>query len=214
MDGSDSGGGSGVGPGAGFGAEPQGWFELDDAEWYGLDEDAAAALCTEADREFLRVLRQRAEYESGAWFCGPDDTQARHFRERGQGALRLLLTLADEETARHLLTFEVVFDGARIVGEEVDGFGGATAARVEASGSPAELAAVTAEFFKAAAGWRIERREWGTLSRPWYQEWVVVGATPPLSTRWAPVGEWRVAATAGGRPVGNPDNVSNVRGRR
>jgi hypothetical protein len=170
MDGSDSGGGSGVGPGAGFAAEPLGWFELDDAEWYGLDEDAAAVLCSEADKAFLRVLRQCAE--SGEWFCDPDDTQARHFRERGQGALRVLLTLADEETAQHLLTFGVVFDGARIVGEEVDGFGGA-AARVEASGSPAELAAVTAEYFKAAADWRIERREWGAPSRPWYQEWLL-----------------------------------------
>jgi hypothetical protein len=26
--------------------EPLGWFELEDAAWYGLDEDAAAMLCT------------------------------------------------------------------------------------------------------------------------------------------------------------------------
>lgn len=201
MDGSDSGGVSGVGPGASFGVEPLRWFELDDAEWYGLDEDAAAALCSDADRLFLRVLRQRAE--SGEWFCDPDDTQARHVRERGQGVLRVLLTLADEEMSQHLLSFEVVFDGARIVGHEVDGFGGAPA-RVQASGSPAELAAVTAEYFKAAAGWRIERREWGTLSRPEHQEWVVVGAH----------GEWRVAATTNNLPAGNPDKISHVRGPR
>lgn len=201
--------------GIGDDVESVGWFDLDDADWYDLDEDTAAALCGNADKEFLDALRHRAR--AANWSCDPDDTQARHFRERGHTALRVLLILGDEESSQHLLTFGLVFDGSRIVADEVHeqayDFLTRTPARLEAAGRPADLAQAAAEWFETLLDWPIERREWGTLGRPYYQEWVLFpSATPPQgAARYDD--ERCLSSTRGSRPTGTPDKVSRVRGR-
>lgn len=199
-----------------LGEEPVGWFDLDDADWYNLDEDTAAALCSQADKAFLGALRQRAQ--AADWSCDPDDTQARHMREQGRTALWVLLTLADEELSQHLLTFGVVFDGSQIVADEVEGqtyaFLGRTPAHLEVSGSPVDLADAAAGWFGALLDWPIERREWGTLELPFYQEWVLLPSAHPNGSSTYHLDEWCLSATRGSRPTGTPDKISHVRGRR
>ena len=211
MDDSDGGGAAARGGGGG----PVGWFELDDADWYELDDEAAAALTTEADAVFLRVLRERAE--TSRWSCDPDDTQARHFREAENGGLRLLLILCDDESSSLLITFGLVFDGSRVVGDEVHSqtyeFLAATPAHLEASGSPAELAERAADWFEALSQWPIERHTWGTSSRPYYEEWILMPSVQPIGGM--PTGGPRtLSQTRGSRPAAPPDKVVHVRGRR
>lgn len=181
--------------------EPAGWFDLDDADWYELDDAAAAQLNTEADKVFLHALRERAH--SSRWQCDPDDTQARHVREQAQGRLRLLLTVCDDESSRLLMTFGLLFDGARIVGDEVHSrtheFMAGTAAQLEAAGGPADLAERAADWFESLLDWPIERHVWGALERPQFEEWVL----PPSRS---------LSRTRGGRPATPPDKIVQVRG--
>jgi hypothetical protein len=128
------------------------WFESD-----GVDDD----LFTDADRQFLAALRERAIADG--WPCEPDDTFVFHVDNRGRSELHVILTIGDAQWTRRLFTYGLVFDGSHVIGDRVHDqtydFEGATEAAMEFSGPLAFLVDRAAEWFASILERRSPRKD-------------------------------------------------------
>lgn len=181
-----------AGPG-GDGAELSQWFER-------YDDDSEVPFSA-AGVAFLAGLRARAV--ARRWPCHPGETAS--LLEYRNGLLEVLLFLSDEETRRGLITFGLIFDGQRIVGDRVHDqvfdFEEPSEAAIEFSGSLDSLVERAGEWFEWLLTWPIERREWFKRGKLLYHEWVVAHTNKKL---WV---------NASRPPKGEPDRVVLVRGQ-
>jgi len=175
------------------------WFELDDYE---------GDNSSEADRQFLGILRERA----AGWAFEPEDTSAYHVWVIDRYELRVILDLSDHDARLHLLTYGVVFDGSRITGDRLHGqthdFELPTADRIEDTGPVPYLAAKAARWFESILARPVEHREWYSFEQVVNEEWVIASTGEVLS-RTAPRRPGR-----DNRPGVPPDRVTLVSGKR